>query len=293
MTTDSAAMPNDPLFALLRPQRRTAVVDIGANPIDGDPPYKAMLGRRLCTVTGFEPQTDALAALNARKSDLESYLPYAVGDGGDGTLRITQAPGMTSLFEPNPAVLNCFNGFPVWGRVLKELPVSTRRLDDIAELSAFDMLKIDVQGSEMSVFKGGRQRLSRVVALQTEVSLLPLYKDQPVLGDVDLELRGLGLVPHHFAAINRRMILPAFNADQPFGGVNQAIEADIVYVRDFTKPDSMDDEQLKHLALVAYHCYGSYDLAIHCLDRLAKRNVIANDAVNRFIGALKAGAVAA
>jgi FkbM family methyltransferase len=290
---DSPSAPRDALFELLRPQRLTAVVDIGANPIDGDPPYKAMLGRRLCTVTGFEPQPEALAALNASKSDLETYLPHAVGDGGPGILRVTQAPGMTSLFEPNPAVLNCFNGFPAWGTVLKELPVSTRRLDDLAALGAFDMLKIDVQGSELSVFQGGRGRLKQAVAVQTEVSLVPLYKDQPVMGDIDLELRGLGLVPHHFAAINRRMILPAFNANQPFAGVNQAIEADIVYVRDFTRADLMDDEQLKHLALIAQHCYGSYDLAIHCLDRLAKRNVIANDAVERFIGALKASVAAA
>jgi hypothetical protein len=33
----------DPLFDLLQPARLTAVVDIGANPIDGDPPYKRML----------------------------------------------------------------------------------------------------------------------------------------------------------------------------------------------------------------------------------------------------------
>ncbi len=279
---------DDPLFELLRPQRLTGVVDIGANPIDGDPPYKAMLGRRLCTVTGFEPQVEALAALNARKSDLETYLPYAVGDGTDGTLHITHAPGMTSLFEPKPAVLNCFNGFPIWGKVVKTLPMSTRRLDDIAEVAAFDMLKIDVQGSELSVFKGGRKRLERVVAIQSEVSFIPLYKGQPVLGDIDLELRSSGLIPHSFASINRRMIMPAFNANDPYGGVNQVLEADIVYVRDFTRDDSMDDEQLKHLAMIAHHCYASYDLAIRCLDRLAKRNAIAADSVARFIDALKA-----
>ncbi len=283
-----ALASSDPLSGILRPQRLTAVIDIGANPIDGEPPYKGMLGRRLCTVTGFEPQPEALATLNARKSDLETYLPYAVGKDGHGILRVTQAPGMTSLFEPNPAVLSCFNGFPIWGTVLKELPVATRRLDDLTELAAFDMLKIDVQGSELDVFKGGRERLKRVVAVQTEVSLVPLYKSQPVLGEVDLELRGLGLIPHSFAAINKRMILPAFDTTQPYGGVNQVIEADIVYVRDFTKPETIDDEQYKHLALIAHHCYGSYDLAIHCLHRLAERGAVVADAVRRFIGALKA-----
>ena len=31
------------LYELLNPLRLTEVVDIGANPIDGDPPYKPML----------------------------------------------------------------------------------------------------------------------------------------------------------------------------------------------------------------------------------------------------------
>jgi hypothetical protein len=33
------------------------------------------------------------------------------------------------------------------------------------------------------------------------------------------------------------------------------IEADIVYVGDFTKPEDTDSEQLKHLALIAPICY--------------------------------------
>ena len=50
-----ASQPTTPeatLQALLRPQRLTAVVDVGANPIDGDTPYKTLLERRLCTSSG-------------------------------------------------------------------------------------------------------------------------------------------------------------------------------------------------------------------------------------------------
>jgi hypothetical protein len=71
-------MSNDPLLKLLGPKRLTAVVDIGANPIDGDPPYKSLLQNRGCRVTGFEPQADALATLNARKTELEIYLPNII-----------------------------------------------------------------------------------------------------------------------------------------------------------------------------------------------------------------------
>lgn len=47
------------LSGLLRPSRMTEVVDIGANPIDGDPPYKSMLKEGLCRVTGVSANIKA------------------------------------------------------------------------------------------------------------------------------------------------------------------------------------------------------------------------------------------
>jgi FkbM family methyltransferase len=158
-------LAGDPLSELLRTDRPTAIVDIGANPVDGDPPYKPMLQKGLCRVTGFEPQPDALAELNARKSDHERYLPYVVGDGKDGTFRICRASGMSSLLRPNKHMLSHFPKFGEWGHVVKEIPVSTRCLDDIAEISAMDFLKIDVQGSELSVLRHGHERLMQAVAI--------------------------------------------------------------------------------------------------------------------------------
>src|SRR5437016_7086753 len=89
--------PRDVLFELLRPERLTAVVDVGANPIDGDPPYKPMLAKGLCTVIGFEPQADALAELDRRKGPRECYLPYAIGDGREHVLHVCRERGMSSL----------------------------------------------------------------------------------------------------------------------------------------------------------------------------------------------------
>lgn len=276
------------LVDLLQPDRITTVVDIGANPIDGDPPYKAMLQKRLCRLIGFEPQIEALAALNSKKSDLETYLAYAVGDGKDGTLRVCRAQGMTSLFEPDQNMLNHFPRFSEWGMVVRELPMTARRLDDIEEIDAIDFLKIDIQGSELSVFQHGKLRLAKAVAVQTEVSFLALYKDQPVFGDVDLELRKLGFVPHAFAAINKRMIAPMASND-PYASINQLLEADVVYVRDFTKPDEMDSEQLKHLALIAHHCYQSYDLVMNCIYHLIKRNAVQEGALDQYLNLVQSG----
>ncbi len=106
---------------------RVKVVDIGANPIDSDPPYAGMLRAGEAEVVGFEPNRAALATLDARKGPLERYFPHAVGDGARHTLRICQAPGMTSLLEPDPAVLSLFHGFPDWGRVIATEEVETVR----------------------------------------------------------------------------------------------------------------------------------------------------------------------
>ena len=277
----------DKLTALLQPARLTAIVDIGANPIDGDPPYKAMLQGRICRVTGFDPHPQALAQLNAAKSDLETYLPYAVGDGGGHTLNICRGLGFASLLQPDARTLTHFPNFSELGRVIDRITLATRRLDDIAEITAIDLLKIDIQGSELSVFRNGRARLAKAVAVQTEVSFVPLYEKQPVFGEVDLELRSLGFIPHMFAAINKKMIAPMLGPD-PGAAFNQLVEADVVYVRNFIAAETMDDEQLKHLALIAHHCYGSFDLALNCIHHLAMRNAVTPDAKNRYVALLQA-----
>lgn len=270
----------DPLNVLLVPERLTAVVDIGANPIDV-PPYVPLLQKRLCRLFGFEPQPSALAELNARKSELETYLPYVIGNGEQARLRVCAAPGMTSLLEPDPLMLKHFQGFNEWGRIIADSKIATHRLDDIGEIDALDYLKIDVQGSELAIFQNGRRRLAEAVVIQTEVSFLPLYKQQPVFGEIDLELRSQGFIPHALMAIDKRMIWP-MRGTNPYEAFNQLVEADAVYVRDFTKADAMSSEQLKHLALVAHHCYGSYDLAAICIQHLLNRDAIVSHAGSRY-----------
>ncbi len=282
--------PSASLAALLNPDRLTCVVDVGANPIDGEPPYKMLLQNRLCRVVGFEPQSNALAALNARKTDLETYLPYVLGDGGAGVLKLCRAPGMTSLLMPDPHMLSHFAGFPEWGTVVGEAPVTTHRLDDVAEITDFDFLKIDVQGSELTVMQNGRRKLANAIAVQAEVSFLPLYKDQACFGEIEIELRGLGFVPHALAAVNKRMILPMRLGGNPYAALNQIVEADVVYVRDFTRADNMSAEQLKHLAIVAHYCYGSFDLAGNCIHHLMARKSLPPDTLEKYLAELKKAA---
>lgn len=268
---------------LLAPQRLTDVVDIGANPIDGAPPYTPMLAAGLCRVTGFEPQPEALLELQTNKGSFERYLPYAVGDGGSHTLNICRASGMTSLFEPDPATLGLFEVLEPLGEVVERVPLSTQKLDDIVEIEHLDFLKIDIQGGELAVFQGGVAKLADAVAVQTEVSFVTLYKDQPSMGDIDVEMRSQGFIPHCFVAVKHWPIAPYVVDNQPRLALNQLLEADIVYVRDFSRPDAMTDEQLKHLALIAHHCYGSFDLALRCVKLLEHRGSVEPVAQQRYL----------
>jgi len=262
------------LSTILAPEHLTHIVDIGANPIDGEPPYKAMLDAGLCHVTGFEPQEDALAELQHKKGINERYLPYAVGDGESHILNICRASGMTSLFQPDLTVLELFQVLKPLGDVLNQIEVTTVKLNDLTEISHLDFLKIDIQGGELAVFKSGDQKLAQTVAIQTEVSFVPLYKGQPTLGEIDLELRSQGFIPHCFAAIKKWPIAPCVINNNPRQALNQLLEADLVYVRDFSKPEAMSDEQLKHLALIAHYCYKSIDLALRCVMLLEQRGAL-------------------
>ena len=280
------------LSDLLSPERITEVVDVGANPIDGDPPYKPMLAAGLCRVTGFEPQQAALRELERKKGPNERYLPYAVGDGAAHTLNMCRAPGMTSLLQPDPKTLDLFGALKPLAEVIERIPVQTRTLDEIAEVERLDFLKIDIQGGELAVFQGGTARLAQAVAIQTEVSFVTLYRDQPGFGEVDLELRGQGFLPHCFAEVTRWPIAPFAVKDDPRQPLKQLLEADIVYVRDLSRPGLIRDEQLKHLALIAHHCYRSFDLALRCVMLLEHRQALKPGAQQAYVRLLAGSPVA-
>ena len=110
------------------------------------------------------------------------------------------------------------------------MPVSTRRLDDLSEIAALDFLKIDVQGSELSVFNGARRHLERAVAVHTEVCFLPLYKNQPLFGDIDVDLRRRGMIPHS--------VVDNQQADDPAGLPSGRAEQ-LTSTRSFSQTSSM------------------------------------------------------
>lgn len=243
------------------------VVDIGANPIAsaGSPPYQGLLDAGNVRLVGFEPNRDALAELQAQKSAHETYLPYAVYDGTEQELKICKAPGMTSLLEPDPAVLSCFHGFDEWGQVTGREKIQTVRLDDVAEIDALDFLKIDIQGAELEVFRNGTGKLADCLVIQSEVEFIPMYENQPLFSDVDLFLREQGFVLHRFIDQTSRVIKPLIVDNNPYAGLSQLLWADAIFIRDFTRFDLLNPVQLLKIALILHDVYSSFDVALRAL----------------------------
>ena len=122
----------------------------------------------------------------------------------------------------------------------------------------------------------GKAKLAEGVASQAEISFVALYKNQPSLGDVDLELRSQGFLPQCFGD-QVWPIAPALVDNNPHQALNQLLDTDIVYVSDFAHADSMSEEQLKHLAPIVHYCYRSFDPALRCVMLLEQRGAAAAD----------------
>jgi len=265
--------------SILQLEQQPIICDVGANPVD-EPPYANMLALRLCKVVGFEPQPEAYENLRHRNPENELYFPRAVGKAGTHHLNIYQASGFTSTFEIDDATL-AFIGSERWkqlARLKRVEPIRCIPLDDMPDLPDFDMLKIDIQGGELSVFETGKTKLSKAVCVITEVSFFPLYKDAPGLGDQHRELMQQGFLLHKFMN-PKSMHIHSTHSDSELITRNrsQLIDGDAVYIRDLRAIAEWPSNQIKSLAALAHFVFDSKDIVLRCLDVLISRKALPAD----------------
>ncbi|WP_300548303.1 FkbM family methyltransferase [Roseovarius sp.] len=267
------------LFTALNIGSPVRILDVGANPlIEGEVSYQRLLDQGHAEVVGFEPQQEALAALNARKSEREHYLPIALGDGAEHVFHSFRSPGFNSLYAGDPASA-AYLGF---GRSMTEVGsemMKTDRLDDLEAVPQVDFLKIDVQGSETTILENGRSKLSEASVVQTEVRMFPIYKDEPRYGDLQAELARQGFEFLRFVSLKHACLARSFQKRLKRHSFAQAIDGDAFFVRDLRKVDQYTDERLKKLAVIADSIIQNYDLALYALEVLHERGSITVDLV--------------
>ena len=244
------------------------IIDIGAMSFENvDETYTKLLKRSVATVVGFEPVATECDKLNAASDGTHIYLPYCIGDGSPGVFHECNYSMTSSLYEPNTALLEKFQNLEEYVRVVRKEQVKTYRLDDIPEVAGADYIKVDVQGGEVEVFAGATELLKGIVAIETEVEFVPLYKNQPLFAEVDQLLRKNGFAFHRFRDTQGRTFKPLFIEENPFASLSQMLWSNAVYVKDFMALDTLLPPQLLKLAIILHEVYDSYDLCVAVLQQ--------------------------
>lgn len=279
------ALAPDAVLQLL-PVATVAVVDVGASALTGAAaPYAELVQTGRCWVTGFEPDPQALAQLKAQHAGnhRQRFWPHVVGDGNEATFHETEWSLTASLLEPNRPQLDRYHELGRHVVVKNRQQVPTVRLDDMLPPGGMDLLKIDVQGAERLVFDGARARLDECLMVWTEVEFVPLYKGQPLFGDIDARLREHGLQFLCFWGLAHRTLAswPQGSARAPLA--QQQLWADALYVPTPERIARMNLDAASRLALLAHHVAQAWDLCHAALLRVDE--VSGSDFAARYLAA--------
>jgi FkbM family methyltransferase len=255
------------------PAPEIIVLDIGAMPT-GPTRYAPLVKQGCARVIKVEPSERSLARVP--ESDRKDFIPHFLGDGTPSSFHETHYPGCSSFLEPDEALINMFETIAAARganfNVVAKREVETIRLDDLDDLPAIDFLKIDTQGSELTILENGTRALGSVLTLETEVEFVPLYKDQPLFGHLHVALSDQGFIMHKFVDLVGRPFRPWGKiVDDKHHPISQMLWADAIFVRDFTKLARFSDEALLKAATILNDVYLSYDLAFVLLRELDRR----------------------
>ena len=168
------------------------ILDIGAN--DG---LSARIFRELMPqvkILSFEPLFSCFQQVDRdlRRNPPGQAFHFALGDTNEESVIQRNVFTPSSSFLPLDSVHE--QSFPQSVDTVPEA-VQIKRLDDVCEslgiIPPF-VVKIDVQGFEDKVLKGGEKTFRRASAIVIELSSVSLFKGQPLFDDVHQQLRDLG-----------------------------------------------------------------------------------------------------
>lgn len=188
--------PDPAHVAMLRDLRPSFVVDVGAN--RGQYTLAVLIALQETRVLAFEPLAKPRRLIEELlvPSGRVDVRPVALGAmPGWASINITRDDDSSSLLEPSQLQVATFPGSSPVSR--REIEVSTLDLQ-VRNVGSCALLKIDVQGLELEVLRGGTGALPEFRWIQVEVSFEALYDDQCSpseivghLAEIGFSLRGI------------------------------------------------------------------------------------------------------
>ncbi|MCS6920783.1 MAG: FkbM family methyltransferase, partial [Elioraea sp.] len=187
------------------------ILDVGAN--EGQ--YSSFLRHAVGFggwIAAYEPDPEIAARAEAAfASDPRwTMTRCALGPAaGEASFNIMAGRELNSFLRPSDAALQRYAGI---NRIERTITVEVRTVE--AELDRLmaahgctrPYLKLDTQGYDLEVLAGAGEAAARLVGVQTEMSVLPIYEGMPDMHTSIARLRELGFElsamfpvnPHHF-----------------------------------------------------------------------------------------------
>jgi FkbM family methyltransferase len=256
------------VLEIINTKQPIVICDIGASPIDPTPFIDDLMSSTNSILYGFEPNEDEYKKLIP--TDKKKYFNIAVGNGKVETLNICDAPGMTSILEPDLQYLNLFHGFAEWAKIIKKINIQTKKLDEINFKEKIDFFKIDVQGYEYEIINHGKKKIKESLIIQIETSPIPLYKNEKSFSYICSTLEELGFNLHMFNQINTRCFKPMRVQKDIYAGINHLFQLDCVFIKNLNLIDTLSVEELKKISLILFYSFKSYDLVDMLIQRISE-----------------------
>jgi FkbM family methyltransferase len=191
----SASSPAAQLRAMLAAHKINLIFDVGAN--------TGQFGKELRWHVGYSGRIVSFEAMNsahvelrraAAKDKLWEVAPCAAigAESGMATMNVARNSVSSSLLpmlspHSSAAPDSCYSGTEsVRLETLDSLAPDYIREDSVV------FLKVDTQGYESEVLRGAAETLSRVVGVQLELSLIPLYAGQKLMPEMIENTQGMG-----------------------------------------------------------------------------------------------------
>jgi FkbM family methyltransferase len=238
----------------------------------------------------FEPDEEECRRLAAEAPPQIKYIPRALGIAA-ATVPLYEArlPASTGLYKTRMdyfgRFLNRDNGATV-----RERTVSVRSLDEIVAeygVGHIDFIKLDVEGAELDVLKGGIETLAttQVLGILSEIRLHREINGSPPFAELDLFLKGQGFSLYDIE-VNRhsRIALPypsmadyRLPSGERFFGYTtrgQVQDGDALYFRDLLIRQGRKPQEWSPLSILKLCAL----LEIYSLNDCAAELILANSA---------------
>jgi FkbM family methyltransferase len=213
------------------PECDLRVLDVGARLGLVDEGYHELPRLNVLHLEGIEPDAEEARRIldDPECGPYQAVHPVAVAEvTGTKVLHLTALKGCTSLYPPNMETLRGHTAAS-WFEPVGTCEVDVVTLDDLFGPEArFDLVKIDVQGAELDVLRGGERLLEHALGISLEAQLHELYHGQALFPEVHR-----WMVERGFRLIHLKEESSFYNGE--------VIEANLVYVRSPDTAASAED----------------------------------------------------